>query len=220
MEAHRKFHAAESGQLQPRQRVVTEKTSRHKHSGSDNISLGHDVPRAVSWPITPGEAFIVDFNGLQKVQTMKTPDIVPLRAFIEMHPSSKAPPSAWTDKTQGMLDEKLEAQQGSKRRITIKNDNSSIPTQQLHGITNSEDIKNAEAVSLLGTQQRKINKGFEILPAGTFQDQSFAKRSENSKISLEEASNGMVRSKKLQKRNRSSSGSRHNAVETIPRIAV
>lgn len=212
MEAHRRFHAAESGQLQPRLRSLDEKTSSHKHSVSDHTVSEPEITRAVSWPITPGEV-LVDFNAPQKVETKSSPDFVPYRAIVEVHkPSkhtSKLPPSAWTQRTQGLLEDKLESE-GPKRTIIIKNDTGNRSAKE-YIITSNKDVKNkTEVASLLGTQARQINKGFEVLPAGSltkgepFKD--FGYEPGAGRVYSSETS----RPKRLQKRNRSRSRSKES----------
>lgn len=218
MEAHRKFHAAESGQLQPRSPPFEESKPRHKHTNSDSILPGHEAARAVSWPITPGEALIIDFNAPQKVQTMKSPPVVPFRAHIETHTTTKTAPSAWTNRTQGMLDEKLEVQD-TKRKITTVNNDTGKPQREASAIANQKAAKKEEeTVSLLGTQQRRVNSGFEILPAGTLYDEHFAEEFGFLKQPLRETSNETAKPRKLQKRNRSNSRDRRISVETMRRI--
>ena len=221
MEAHRKFHAAESGQLQPRPRTADDKAGKHKHSASDTTVNDIETTRAVSWPITQGEV-LVDFTAPRKVQTGIGPNIVPFRAFVEMHPppnsTPKAPPSAWTEKTQDLLDEKLQAQT-PKKRSTIKNN--SVVTRnakELYIISSRESSKDEqEAASLLGTQSRKINDGFEILPAGTLEESLCVKDFGFENKPLQESSNNS-RPRKLQKRNRSLSRERRTSLDTVPRI--
>ncbi|KAK5956528.1 hypothetical protein OHC33_002013 [Knufia fluminis] len=220
MEAHRRFHAAESGQLQPRLRFTEEKSFGHKHSASDSFFVDTETTRAVSWPITPGEV-LVNFNAPQKVQTMTSPHVVPFRAFVEMHPppksSPKAPPSAWTDRTQGMLDEKLEAQ-APKKRITIRNNHAGKNARELYTLTNNEEDKDEdENFSLLGTQLRRINKGFEILPAGSLDEPSPVKDFGYSKEPLREKSNDS-KPRKLQKRSRSRSMEHRTSLDTVRHV--
>jgi len=218
MEAHRKFHAAESGQLQPRPRAVVEdKASRHKHSSSDSWVVEPEPTRAVSWPITPGEV-LVDFNAPQKVQTMTSPHVVPFRAFVEMHPPPKAPPkappSAWADRMQGMLDEKLEAQI-PKKRITIKNNHAGRNAGNLYTVVNQEEDKDEdENFTLFGTQLRRVNKGFEVLPAGSLRDASSIKDFGRAAEPLRETSNAS-KPRKLRKRSRSKSTEGRTSLDTV-----
>lgn len=226
MEAHRNFHAAESGQLQPRPRTTetkTSKTSAHKHSASDNITLEPESTRAVSWPITSGEV-LVNFKATQKIETQTSPHIVPFRAFIERHPPpkqiSKAPPSAWTERTQGLLNEKLDARE-PKKRITIKNDDVKRATKELYVVSNShEPPHNKQDVSLFGTQLRCVNDGFQVLPAGSLTEQSMVKDFGYSKEPLRETSNDVGKPRKLQKRNRSSSRESRSSTDTARHITA
>lgn len=219
MEAHRKFHAAESGQLQPRPRMVAEeKVSRHKHSSSDSWVVEPEPTRAVSWPITPGEV-LVDFNAPQKIQTMTSPHVVPFRAFVEMHPPPKAPPkappSAWTDRTQGMLDEKLEAQV-PKNRIIIKNNYAGMTAGNSYSVMNDRKAKDEdENLTLFGTQLRRVNKGFEILPAGSLKDAKAVKDFGYATEPLRESSNAH-QPRKLQKRSRSRSTEGRTSLDAAP----
>ena len=220
MEAHRKFHAAESGQLQPRLRALEEKMLGHKPSASDSFFVESENTRAVSWPITPGEV-LVDFNAPRKVQTMTSPHVVPFKAFVEMHPppkaSMQAPPSAWTDRTQGMLEDKLEAQ-APKKRITIQNNHTNRSAGKPYTVTTAEDNKDEdENFALLGTQLRQINKGFEILPAGSLNEPAPVKDFGHSKEPLRESSNDS-KPRKLQKRTRSRSTEARTSLDTVRHI--
>lgn len=231
MEAHRKFHAAESGQLQPRSRQSDErsKSSSHKRSISDSNSTGEqENSRAVSWPITAGEV-LIDVQAPQKVQTKTSPPVVPFRAFVEMHPPPKTlpttPPSAWTDKTQGLLDEKLEAVQIPKKKIVIKNDGNNggeTPKKQLYVVTNRTSPKQQpDRTSQLSTQSRKVNSGFEVLPAGSLEKEEGTLTKEFGYLTqaLREASNDS-KPRKLQKRDRSKSRDSRPSVDTVRHIMV
>lgn len=220
MEAHRNFHAAESGQLQPRPRTTETKTSKasaHKHSASDNIILEQESTRAVSWPITSGEV-LVDFKATQKVETQTSPHIMPFRAFVERHPppkpTCKAPPSAWTKRTQGLMNEKLEAQ-SPKKRITIKNNSVKQATKELYILSSSDEPPlDEQEVSIFGSQFRCANDGFQVLPAGSLTEQSAIKDFGYSKEPLREMSNDVGKPRKLQKRNRSSSRDSRSSTDT------
>lgn len=224
MEAHRKFHAAESGQLQPRLRSLDEKSLGHKHSTSDHTASDHESTRAVSWPITSGEV-LVDFTAPQKTKIKVSPLIVPFRAIVETHQPSKisvkVPPSAWTDRTQGMLEEKLESQ-GPKKRITIKNDRTDKDAKELFTVTNRNNAEvEQETASLLGTQVRRINKGFEVLPAGSLGRSELTKDFGYEKESIQETSHDTSRPRKLQKKSRSRSReSQRSSIETARHVEV
>ena len=211
MEAHRKFHAAESGQLQPRPRQRDTSTSGHKYSASDNMLLELETSRAVSWPITPGE-ILVDFKAPHKVETKTSPHVVPFKAFVEMHPppkmTIKSPPSAWNDRTQGLLDEKLEAQRSTKKFVIRNNNIVSPPKSEPQ--TEQDAV---ESAALLGNQSRKVNSGFEIHPAGSLDITSTVIKDFGfSKEPLRESSNES-KPRKLQKRNRSTSRERRQSID-------
>lgn len=233
MEAHRKFHAAESGQLQPRSRQSDErsKSSSHKRSVSDsNSTVESENSRAVSWPITAGEV-LGDVQASQKVQTKSSPHVVPFRAFVEMHPPPKTlpstPPSAWTDKTQGMLDEKLEAAQIPKKKIVIRHKSESgneNAKKQLYIVSNGTPPKQKQdRTSQLSTQSRKVNSGFEVLPAGTLEKEEeeppLTMEFGYLKQALREASNDS-KPRKLRKRDRSRSRESCPSVDTVHHIGV
>lgn len=217
MEAHRRFHAAESGQLHPRLRGLGGKTPSHKHSVSDHTVSEPEVMRAVSWPTSPGEV-LVDFNAPQRIQTKTSPHVVPFRAIVETHqPSkqpSKLPPSAWTERTQELMDDKLESMT-PRRSITITNDHN-LKSMKGYTIANAADIKDeAEIASVLGAQARKVNKGFEVLPAGFFTKsepvKDFGYEAGLAPVNSQEIS----RPKKLQKRNRSRSRSKESCRSSL-----
>ncbi|KAK5104065.1 hypothetical protein LTS08_001949 [Lithohypha guttulata] len=226
MEAHRKFHAAESGQLRPRTRSSEHRSLGHKHSTSENgIITEQENTRAVSWPITSGEV-LVNFNATQKVQTQTSPHVVPFRAFVEMHPPPKSPlrspPSAWTEKTQGLLEEKLEAAQAPRKRVVIRNSNTTdeIPKKQLYVVSNREPYKSEqESASWLGDQSHRVSHGFEVLPVGKLEEPSLVKEFGYLKEALQETSNDS-KPRKLQRRNRSSSRERPGLVDGTRQIMV
>lgn len=223
MEAHRKFHAAESGQLQPRPRTNDKQRSAHKHSASDSIVSEQESARAVSWPITNGEV-LVEFNATQKVQTKTSPHVVPFKAFVETHPppiskTVRAPPSAWTAKTQGLLEEKVEMQ-APKKRITIKNQDPN-KTSQRYVISSSRSPKKVpDGTSVLGTQSCGTNSGSEVLPTGKFNEPIEVKDFGCTSGPLREASNEIGRSRNVQKGSRSSSRGNRNSFETSRQIRV
>jgi len=195
-----------------------ENVPRHKHSSSDSWVVEPEPTRAVSWPITPGE-LLVDFNAPQKIQTMTSPHVVPFRAFVEMHPPPKAPPkappSAWTDRTQGMLDEKLEAQV-PKNRIIIKNNHAGMTAGNSYSAMNDREGKDEdENLTLLGTQLRRVNKGFEILPAGSLKEAKAVKDFGYATEPLRESSNAH-KPRKLQKRSRSRSMEGRTSLDAAP----
>ncbi len=116
-----------------------------------------------------------------------------------------------------MLDEKLEAQV-PKKRITIKNNHAGKNAREVYTVTvNEEDKDEDENFSLLGTQLRRINKGFEILPAGSLDASSPVKDFGYSKGPLREASNDS-KPRKLQKRSRSRSTEGRTSFDTARHI--
>ncbi|KAK4939628.1 hypothetical protein LTR10_020128 [Elasticomyces elasticus] len=164
MEAHRRFHAAESGQLRPRSRRHTDLalTTALAPSPSDSSDSDASSAHALSWPRDTG---VVNLG--QRVhgreQRIEGPKPVPFRAFVESLPTTKAPPSAWTDKTQARVHAKLPApSKGSdtSSRVSMHTSESSISS------TTTAPTLATESVSITNTRSRKINNGFELLPAG------------------------------------------------------
>lgn len=199
MEAHRKFHAAESGQLHPRSKSSSTGCSVHKHAIAKHLLLDSENGRAISWPITAGE-ILVNVEASQRVQTMTSPSVVPFRAFVEMHPPppTKVPPSAWTARTQGLMDEKVQVcqQVPFRKRITISN-NASVFTSKP---SDDHPVDVAENLSMLGTQTRTINAGFEVLPAGTLEAEHSGRILDVVRHPLGETSNDTSKPRKLRKR--------------------
>lgn len=200
MEAHRRFHAAESGQLHPRSKSSSTGSSVHEHTVSKHLLLDSENTRAVSWPIMAGE-ILVNFEPSQKVQTMTSPQVVPFRAFVEMHPPppTKAPPSAWTARTQGLMDDKLHVCQRippSRKRVTISNNSPFRISTPLDGAT--ADVE--EKFSTLSTQTRTVNAGFEVLPAGALDFEKSARVFSFARRPLGEKSNDTSKPRKLHKR--------------------
>lgn len=224
MEAHRKFHAAESGQLQPRFRNLDKISNGHKHSVSESTTTEHEPTRAVSWPITSGEV-LVDFSAHQQIQTKTSPHVVPFRACIEMQTAckgvTKTPPSAWTDRTQDLLEGKLDSRPQSKR-ITIGNVRANKDIQdKCKDIKKSDTNHKQETISLLGTKTCHDSTGFELPPsvplkASEPSNNSYCARY-SSHGSLEETS----KPKKLQKKDRPRSRNRRgSSTETVRRVKV
>lgn len=164
MEAHRRFHAAESGQLLPRSRRHTDLdlTTPLAPSASDSDDSNTSSARALSWPHNSR-----DMNLGQRVhgraQRMEGPKPVPFRAFVESLPTTKVPPSAWTDKIQAKVDARLPvSSKGSDTSSRV-----SIHTSQSSFTSNTTaPTSPADSVSIINTRTRKINEGFELLPAG------------------------------------------------------
>lgn len=109
MEAHRRFHAAESGQLLPRKHRKT------KSSGSGSSSQFSALTenkhfnnqRSVSWPVAKKEVIVNMTVPHGKPQRRVSPAAIPYSASVEQHPPPKSCPSAWTDRTSELMNEKL-----------------------------------------------------------------------------------------------------------------
>lgn len=218
MEAHRRFHAAESGQLIPRGRRHTDMvlTTPLAPSASDSEDSDSSSNRVLSWP--PRTANMNLGRQLShRVKRMECPQPVPFRAFVESLPTPKAPPSAWTEKTQAKIEAKtptrtdMKVSNSSRASDTISK--TSTHTRNSSTSSTSVTIPNSptDLPSIPSTRYRKINDGFEILPAGSLEKEprvkEFGTWHENSKTSKK-------KSKKLQKRARSDSESRRSSVES------
>lgn len=216
MEAHRNFHAAESGQLVPRSRrqSAEQQPNSQQSSSVPNLVEEQATHRAISWPITNGEV-LGNVNASQKIQTMSSPYVVPFRAFVETHPPPRAPPSAWTDKTQERLDEKLKTE--PKRHIVITNTKNNATTSSTNRNTRgeTENGKAEQRFPLVNTQTRSINSGFEVLPAGSSGLTGPVKEFNSRSNSLPEQKVENVRPKKLQKRNRSGSRGKRTSTDGV-----
>ncbi|EXJ85904.1 hypothetical protein A1O1_06273 [Capronia coronata CBS 617.96] len=209
MEAHRKFHAAESGQLLPRDQrhtdlILTSPLAPSLPDGEDNDSL---PARALSWP-----SRIEDMN-LGKQQSRKAlrlegPRPVPFRAFVESLPSTKAPPSAWTQKTQAKLNANMST--SSKGSDTNSKTSTHTPKSSISSSVTSASTSRTDSISIPSTRARKINDGFEVLPAGTLAKgpsvKEFGLWPENVKA--------INKPNKLRKHSRSDAGSRRSSTES------
>ena len=164
MDAHRKLHTAECGQLLPRGRrhtteVVGNVEDRYT---SDAESF---PPRTLSWPSRQNPVRLSQ-KLPKKAERRTSPPAVPQRASFETQSLSKACPSAWTSRTHELLQEKL-----TENRSVQPDDVSTLPSMT-SSTTLSTVIASAEPVSIPNTQTRKINSGFEVLPAGTHEKES------------------------------------------------
>lgn len=201
MEAHRKFHAAESGQLQPRTR----------HSSNTSVSSNRSQPvssareeqqasRAVSWPVTNNEIVLNMTVPHNKPIRKASPHVVPFRAFVEMHPPPKACPSAWTEKTQDRMEEKI---QRAKRfsNYTVTNSKHSRSSSTNSSLSTPETPLSSDNISIYSRVTRKVNDGFELLPAGTLDKPTPVKDFDdaNHRI-LFQYPNDRIQAKRLQKR--------------------
>ncbi len=210
MEAHRRFHAAESGQLIPRSRRHTDLvlTTPLAPSASDSDDSDSSSSRALSWPSRSSNMNLGKQLSRQ-AKKMEGPRPVPFRAFVESLPNTKVPPSAWTDKTQARVDAKIPPPLPNTSDATSKG-STHTPTSSTSSTSNTDPTSATESVSIANTRCRKINNGFELLPAGTLEKgpkvKEFGTRTENT--------NDNKKPKKLRKRSRSSSASRRSSIES------
>ncbi|KIW95341.1 uncharacterized protein Z519_03925 [Cladophialophora bantiana CBS 173.52] len=208
MEAHRRFHVAESGQLLPRDRRLTDMdlTPAFASSISDSEDSDDSASRALSWPPRNGSINLgKQFS--RRAKRMEGPRPVPFRAFLESLPTTKPPPSAWTEKTQARLDAKILP--SPKTSDTSSKASLHTPSSSTSSTSATATTSPPGSVSIANTRSRKVNDGFEILPAGTLEKGPRVKdfgtgqgESEMKKMP-----------RKLQKRSRSSSGSRRSSIE-------
>ncbi|KIX95650.1 uncharacterized protein Z520_08770 [Fonsecaea multimorphosa CBS 102226] len=209
MEAHRRFHAAESGQLLPRNRRHTEMvlTPPFAPSLSDSEDSDDSASRALSWPARNGSINLgKQFS--RSVKRMEGPRPVPFRAFIESLPTTKAPPSAWTEKTQARVDAKILP--SPRTSDTGSNTSRHTPSSSTSSMSVTTTTSPSDSISIVNTRSRKVNDGFEVLPAGTLEKgpkvKDFGARHED--VDMRKKPN------KLKKRSRSSSGSRRSSTES------
>lgn len=160
MDAHRRLHSAECGQLLPRPRRHTTEIVDPLEDGF--LSNVDSSPlRTLTWP--KRDASIRLSQKLpRKVEQHKSPPAVSQRASIESQLRSTAPPSAWSSRTQQLVKEKL-----GQNRLPEADTMSTLPS-----ITSSTTLSTVtvplEMVSITNKQTRRVNEGFEVLPAGTF----------------------------------------------------
>ena len=184
MQAHRRQLSAETGQLQRRVRRVLSASSKLAAAAppSDNSSDYTD-PKTASLPSSKSESSATPLN--------IRPDVVPLPSFVEGDSGlTRAPPTAWTQRTGDLVGEKLEEAKSKTLPSTV----SLTPANLSH----------------LNENHRIVNEGFEVLPAGTLAKpaavKEFGLRPDQSIKLVSDGDAKPVR--KLQKRNRSRSGSR------------
>ncbi|KIW46432.1 uncharacterized protein PV06_02104 [Exophiala oligosperma] len=215
MEAHRRFHAAESGQLLPRsRRRNTDLALMSPLASSASDSDDGDSVDIVSSQVRAWQRGTAEMNlGKQlsrRVERMEGPKAVPFRAFVESLPTSKPPPSAWTNKTQARLDAKLPP--SSKGSETASQSSKHTPNSSISS-TCTSPTSQTSSVSIVNTRTRKVNSGFEVLPAGTLEKgpdvKEFGLWPENPRVTISK------KPRKLQKRrSQSNSSSRRSSVES------
>lgn len=183
MQAHRKQFTAETGQLERRVRRVASATS--KLAGPASVSDGGSDPsesRTISWPSSKSESSATPLSIRR--------EIIPLPYSIEGFSGlRKVPPTAWTQRIDELVEEKF----------ALSKSKSSSPTFHL----------TPGNLSPLNKTHRKVNDGFEVLPAGTLVKPAPVKEfglwpEQSSKVVSDKDPKPM---RKLQKRNRSHSGS-------------
>lgn len=209
MEAHRRFHAAESGQLLPRDRRHTDLilTTPLAPSLSDSEDNEPHSARASSWP-SGMEGMNLGIQLSRKAERLEGPRPVPFRAFVESLPSTKAPPSAWTHKIQAKLDANVPTP-STRSDTTNSKTPTHTPKSSISSTATSAPTSPADSISIASVRTRKVNDGFEVLPAGTLAKgpsvKEFGLWPENAKAGS--------KPKKLRK-SQSSSGSRRSSTES------
>jgi hypothetical protein len=104
MEAHRRLHSAESGQLVPRTRPRSEDNAWAK----ENYCICEEKDssdRAVSWPSADKLRLLSAQS--QKPTTKTAPAVEPQHAVVESTSQGKVCPSAWSSRTQDLVDGQL-----------------------------------------------------------------------------------------------------------------
>jgi hypothetical protein len=184
MQAHRKQLSAETGQLERRVKRAASASSKPStpaaasDSGSDTTDS-----RGVSWPSSKSESCATPLRIRCEANPVPT-------SVGGMFGPRKVPPTAWTQKTDDLVEEKLAESKYSTPTSTV----SLTPRNLSH----------------LNENHRKVNDGFEILPAGTLAKPAAVKEFglwPEQSINFVPG-NDTRPARKLQKRNRSRSGSR------------
>ncbi|KPI43859.1 uncharacterized protein AB675_6441 [Cyphellophora attinorum] len=143
MEAHRRLHSAESGQLTPRLRPKSE----------DNATVVTDYCACDEDSSSSGYR--------TKPKTVSQTSIQSRAGIIEGRAPTKLPPSAWTRRTRELLDESM------MRQVSVATTVDTAPSL-CSDTTYSTAVPNIELGPIENKHARKVNDGFEILPAGTF----------------------------------------------------
>jgi hypothetical protein len=204
LDAHRRLHSAESGQLVPRTRRHTTDIN-----AASSVTLGsakNESPsRTTSWP--PAEpAMRLGQNNPQKAERRISPPAVPQHASIEVPPAAKPCPSAWSSRTHHLMKEKLADERSRAMPGAFATASSTIPST---ASTSTLDTTTAptENLSIPNTQARKVNDGFEVLPAGTLDKESSTVKILGLWPATVGARPSQRKPNKLRKRSRSRSGS-------------
>lgn len=193
MNAHRRLHSAEQGQLIPRARPHSEDNARIEIDYCTCGERDSSPSRAISWPTN--DSVRLSKRTQPERPTAVTPQATAQTSVIEIRPP-KPCPSAWTGRTQEMLDEQL------TRDVSV---GESLVTPSLCSDATLMTAATAEdRISIENKTTRKINQGFEILPAGSLQKEAELKVVELWPEAVKEEPE-KKKPKKLQKRHRRSS---------------
>lgn len=199
MEAHRRLHSAESGQLIPRMRPKFEDTASTPTQFCECDGAGDETSdRVVSWPSTDG--FRLSPQLFKKAKTISVPRVRPQAALVENRSPAKPCPSAWTSRTQELLDESI------ARSVSVTESLVSPPSLCSES-TFSTAVTSTGPISHENRTSRTVNEGFEILPAGTFNKDQELKALEVWPEHTSDEPKKLSTSKKLKKHRRSSSTS-------------
>lgn len=245
MNAHRQTHAAEIGQLIPRNRrgnisadFTTVSTTLESETSQDNVSA-----RSVSWPTTTPDATRNRKNGsLPSPALPPDPRDVPFRVFVENHPlpSVRRPPVEYKDNvgdcrthqksilarpapvstTRTPHPPHLEAQIINTDTPPAKACPSAwsgrVQEQMEEKTSENKEVKLPLTDALLSHHNkmtRRINPGFEVLPVGTLIAPVPVKEWGDASAGSTHNQGTKRISRKLQKRDRSGSGSRRTSSE-------
>ena len=159
MDAHRRLHSAECGQLLPRPRrhttEINDALEDEYTSDADSSPL-----RTLTWPKRDNSVRLSQ-KLPRKAEQHESPQAVPQTASIETQVHSTAPPSAWTSRTQELMKSML-----GENRLPEADSMSTVPSMT-SSTTLSTVTSPIEMVSITNKQTCRINDGFEVLPAGT-----------------------------------------------------
>lgn len=195
MNAHRRLHSAEQGQLIPRTRPHSEDNARTDvdYCSCDEGDVASN--RTVSWPANNNVR--LSKKPVQPPSQVATAPFVPQGEIVATHFPPKPCPSAWTGRTQDMLDDQL-------LRNVSAGDTLATPSL-CSDATSSTPSTTDDRISIENKTARKINQGFEILPAGSLQKQADLKVNSVWPEASSETDDKKKKPKKLQKRQRRSS---------------
>lgn len=204
MNAHRRLHSAEQGQLIPRIRPHSEDNARVETDYCQCDEVDGSPSRAVSWP--SDEQLRQSNSKAQKLKTITASPAVAQTAKVEARPPAKLCPSAWSEKTQELMHEHI------YRHISV--DESVVTPSLCSDTTLSTAVAGDEAVSIENKVTRKVNDGFEILPAGSLQKEAEIRVVGIWPDAGQDDTNQKRRPRKLQKKHRRSSSAGSYASRT------